>query len=209
MNLKKIIVLQIVAALIILSITLPLIFGQYYRGGYAGSPLDYFENEWVMFIIIFLIFFGVIFWTINRSFNNAAVSATVGAGLALLISITLMQRGLLYNYVGEGIGPWILIAVVLIAFAFLARFLYENFGNAGVAGALIGIWILLYSMRNQIYEVLPYSLLTDEFLTIYEIAAGWFGLVIVLIACVIIISLKQDRTIGDGISKLFNKKIRR
>ena len=45
---------------IILLLILPLISAYSWGGGYYRSPLDYLDNEWVIFAIIFMIFFAVI-----------------------------------------------------------------------------------------------------------------------------------------------------
>ena len=66
-------------------------------GGYYSSPLDYLQNEWVIFGIFFLIFFAIIFFTVNKAFKNSAVAGVIALGFSLLISMVMAQRGLLYG----------------------------------------------------------------------------------------------------------------
>ena len=61
----------LLSSILVLTIT-PLISAQFgWGGGYYSSPLDYLDNEWVIFSLVFLIFFAVIFFTVNRAFKNS------------------------------------------------------------------------------------------------------------------------------------------
>lgn len=188
----------------IILLIIPLVSAQYY--GYYDSPLAIFDNEWAMFGIIFIIFFGIIFYTINRSFKNVAVSASVAGALSLLIALTMARRGLLLDYTGYEMGSWVMIIVFLIGLAFIARFAYENFGPIGTGFALMGIWAILRAI--DIYEFLPYELLTDNFIKIYGFITSFFGLAIIIIAIIIIVSMNKDRTVGGQFAKLFGKRTR-
>ena len=121
----------VLLSIIVLAI-LPLVSAYDFGGwGYYNSPLDYLENEWVIFGIFFLVFFAIIFYTVNKAFKNSAVSGVIALGLSLMIAMVMAQKGLLYGYLGEEIGSWILIITVLIGIGFLIRFVYESFGKTG------------------------------------------------------------------------------
>ena len=187
-----------------LILIIPLISAPSWGGGYYRSPLDYLENEWIMFGLFFVVFFAIIFYTVNRAFKNPAVSGVIALGLSLMISMTMAQRGLLYGYVGEEIGSWLLIVTVLIGVGFLIRFIWESFGKPGTVIALIGLWFLLRAFDP--YEFLPYELLTDTFIGIYEFFASFLGLIIIIIGSVVALNVFDSRTIGERLIKQFSRR---
>ena len=95
--------------------------------GYYQSPLQYLDNEWVMFSIILLVMFAIVYYTVNNTFQNNVVSAVIALGVSLLIAITISRRGILYGYAGDELGSWILIGTVLIGLGFLIKFLTNCF----------------------------------------------------------------------------------
>jgi hypothetical protein len=160
--------------------------------GYYNSPLYLFENEWVMFGIYFIVFFAVIFYTVNRSFKDSKIAGVIAFGLSSLISVTLAQRGWLYNYMGGEIGSWILVVTVLIAFGFLLKFSYESFGRIGAIASVIIIWALMHG--SDPYEVLPYNIINNgPIIGIYEFVASWVGLIFLIIISAIIITARLQR----------------
>lgn len=184
---------------------LPLISAYSFGGwGYYNSPLYYLENEWVIFGIFFLVFFAIIFYTVNRAFKNSGVSGVIALGLSLLIAMVMAQRGLLYGYLGQEIGSWILIITVLIGIGFLIRFVYESFGKAGTMIALIGLWIFIRSIDP--YEFLPYELLTDTFINIYEFFASIFGLIVLIIGALVILGITDPKNNFDKVMKFLGKR---
>jgi len=192
-------------SLIIVFTILPLISAYSFGGwGYYNSPLDYLENEWVIFGIVFLVFFAIIFYTINKAFKNNAVSGIIALGLSLMIAMVMARRGLLYGYLGDELGSWILIITILIGIAFLIRFVYESFGKTGTIVALIGLWIILRSIDP--YEFLPYQLLTDTFINIYEFFASVFGGIILIIGALIILGVTDPKTNLDKLTKFLSKR---
>jgi len=166
--------------LIFLILGVPLISAYWNNYWYYDSPLSYLDNEWVLFGAIFLIFFAVIFYTINQSFDNKAVSAVIATGISLLIALALARRGMLYGYVGDELGSWLLFVAALIAVGFLLKFVAESFGTIGTVVAVMAIWFVLYNVDP--YETLPYELVTDIFLSVYSfITSPWgLGLLILL-----------------------------
>jgi len=196
----SILLLGIIALLI-----LPLISAYSFGGwGYYNSPLYYLENEWVIFGIIFLIFFATIFYTVNKAFKNSAVAGVIALGLSLMIAMVLARRGLLYGYLGEEIGSWILIITILLGIGFLIRFVYESFGKTGTMIALIGLWIIIRSIDP--YEFLPYQLLTDTLINIYEFIASIFGLIVILIGALVILGVTNPKTIGEKMIRALGKR---
>lgn len=149
--------------------------------GYYRSPLMYLDNEWVMFSIFMLVFFGIIFYTVNKAFKNNVVSGVIALALSLLITITILRRGFLYGYMGDELGGWILVAVVLIAFGFLIRFAYKAFGVAGSTITVVVIWLLL--QRADPYEFLPYGV-SEGIVWGYEFIASFIGLVILVLIAI-------------------------
>jgi len=189
---------------IALMIILPLVSAYTWGGGYYRSPLDYLDNEWVIFSLFFLVFFAVIFFTVNRAFKNPAVSGIIALGLSLMIAMVMARRGLLYGYVGEEIGAWILIITVLIGIAFLMRFIYESFGKTGSIIGLIGIWFVIRSVNP--YNMLPYQLLTDTFVNTYEFFASIIGLIILVAGGLIILNITDTRTWGERLLKQLGRR---
>jgi len=173
-------------------------------GGYYNSPFDYLQNEWVIFGIIFLVFFAIIFFTVNKAFQNHAVSAVIALGLSLMIAMVLAQKGLLYGYIGEEMGSWVLIVAGLIGIGFLIRFVHESFGKTGTVVGLIILWIFLRSIDP--YEFLPYQLLTDTFINIYEFLASVFGLIVMIIAALVILGIVDPKTNLDRLTKFLSKR---
>lgn len=201
---------SILFALTLISLAITPFISAAYGGGwnswsYYSTPLDFLENQWVMFGLIFIILFGIIFYVLNKSFKNNAVAASVGFALSLFISMAISQRGLLYNYGGGELSSWALVIASLIAIAFLIRFANESFGRWGV-GITIGIiWFMIYNL--DAYDVLPNSLLNSGFYSIYEwLFSGTSGIVIGLLVVVLgfIFSSEGPRPVGGGFMDLID-----
>lgn len=191
-----------IGALLVLPLISAYSFGSW---GYGySSPLDFFDNEWVVFGVIFVVFFAIIFYTVNKAFKNPGVSAVIGAGLALLIAVTLAQRGMLYGYFGDQIGSWVLIVTVLIGAGFIIRFAYGSFGEIGAIITVGGLWYLIHSLDP--YEVLPYEILNDTFISIYKFVAGWLGGIIIVVLTIIILNIGQEEM---NFTDMFSNRRRR
>ena len=164
----------LISTILILSV-LPLILAYNGYGWgldyFYGTPLDFLENEWVMFGIIFIILFGVIYYVLAKSFKNNAVAAAVGLGLSLFITMAISQKGLLYQYGGGELSSWALLVAALIAIAFLIRFAGETFGRWGTVAVVLIAGMIVNSF--DAYEILPQSLLNSGFLGIYEFIISW------------------------------------
>lgn len=203
---KKRLALSIVLVLVLIPLISAYSFGPSWGSswGYYNSPLDYLENEWVIFGIFFLVFFAIIFYTVNKAFKNNAVSGVIALGLSLLIAMVMAQRGLLYGYLGDEIGAWILIIASLIGVGFLIRFVHESFGKTGTVIALIVMWIFLRSLDP--YKFLPYQLLTDTFINVYEFLASILGLIVMIIAALVILGIVDPKTNLDRALKFLGKR---
>lgn len=167
-------------SILMLLVALPTILaynGWGWGGGYQ-SPLYYFDNEWVWFTTIFLVFFAIIYFTVNKAFKNNMVSGVLALALSALIGITMLRSGWLYGYVGDAVGTWIVVVVILIAAGFLIRFAYEGLGVFGVLGALTFFWILLQG--SDPYTLLPYDT-PDPLIWIYEWIKHPIGLILLWI----------------------------
>ena len=169
-------------------------FGRF-RG--YGGPSALFQNEWVIFGIIFLVFFALIFYSLNKRFENNAVSSVIAGGVSLIIALSLSQRGLYFGYFGgfggfgQGLGDWIMFLAIIFGIFIGFKFIFENFGPAGSIPVVIVFWYLLRTI--DIFNVLPYGFVTNEFLDIYELVITWAGLVILIIVSIII-----SRTLYKG-----------
>jgi hypothetical protein len=134
-----------------------------------------------MFGIIFIIFFAVIYFAVNRSFNNNLISGVIAAGISLFIALTLARRGMLYGYVGDEIGSWILMLAILIGIGFLIKFTYGSFGIRGAAISFVLLWYIIHTIDP--YEFFPYEVLTNTFMNIYYFIASWtFGIILIILA---------------------------
>jgi hypothetical protein len=188
-------------------LVIPLISAYSYGGwGYSGSPLEYLQNQWVMFIIYVIFFFAIIFYTTNKSFKNPPISGVVAAALSLFIAIALAQRGWLDAYMGTAIGAWGLLVAALIAVGFAVKFSYETFGRIGSVAAILIIWFIIFSTDPQ--NILPQELLTDTFLGVYSFVASWIGLVVVLIISAVLITAQRQRSwtgMGDAFHRTFGR----
>ena len=189
---------------VLLILVLAPMISAYSRGswGYYSSPMEYLNNEWVLFGIITIIFFAIIFYTINKSFQNPAVSATIAIGLSLLIGMTFSQRMLLYGYAGQQLGSYILIVVALISIGFVIKFVYEGLGKIGAVAAVIGIWFILHNIDP--YQVFPYEMLSETFLNVYSFLSGIFGLIILIIVAILLATVRHSP--GEMVLKRLFKK---
>ncbi len=203
-NQKTILTLTIITLL-----ALPLISaalgGNFGYWGY-NSPLDYLENEWVLFTILFLIFFSVIYYSINKAIKNPSVAVIVGLGISLFISLAISRKGFLWNY-GQGFDTWILLIAALIGIGFLIKFAAETFNATGAVIAVIGIWLLLLVIEP--YQILPETLLySDGFIVFYNSLRSFVGLIILIIIAVLLSKNKKSDTVGGQFLDLFKKKAR-
>jgi len=189
----------IISTILLFSI-IPLISAYNFYGYdyFYGSPLDFLENQWVLFSIIFIILFGVIYYVLNKSFKNTGIAAAVGIGLSLFISMAIAQKGLLSQYGGGELSSWALLIASLITIAFLIRFVHESFGKIGLISFLVLLWIIIRSIDP--YEILPNVLLTSKFYEIYdfiflsESATVYLFIILSVLAIIIAISLINKRS---------------
>lgn len=202
-------ILMLFSILILLIVILPAISAYSFGGGwgYANSPLDYLNNQWVMFMIYFMFFFAIIYYTTNKSFKNPPVAAVVGLALSLFIAIAMAQRGWLDSYMGSEIGAWALLISALIAVGFTVKFSFETFGRIGSVAAILILWFILFSTPPE--TILPPELLTDTFLNVYYFVSSWIGLIILLIISAVIITARGNRKWGyanNTLDSLFGSK---
>jgi len=187
-----------IIALVVLPSVLAYSWGGY---GYYQSPLQYLDNEWVMFSIIMLVFFAIIYYTVNKTFNNNVVSGVIALAVSLLIAITVTRRGMLYGYAGDELGSWIMIATAAIGLGFLIKFAYEGFGVIGSTATVIAFWLLL--QQSDPYQILPYNI-SPAIINTYNFIASFFGLfILVVLAVVFAPFLRKKSPIELWTNKLF------
>jgi len=192
---------RVLSAIIAFLISIPTILAYSYRSlGYYRSPLEYLDNEWVMFITILLVFFAIIYYTVNKAFKNNMVSAVTALGLSLLISVTILRRNLLYGFVGDDLGSWVLLAAAIIAFGFLIRFSYEGLGTPGAIIAAIAVWLFIHN--TDPYAVLPYGA-NDTLIWVYEVMVGFRGLFIVIIISAIFARFLRGKSPWEYVTDKF------
>jgi len=173
--------------IIILGIVLILLVSKFFPGDIR--ILEQLENEWVMFGIVFLILFAAIYYLVNKKTDNAPTSAIVGGGLALLLTIPIMKRGLLDDFLQESIVDWILIIALIVGVLFVIYWVYKKWAWKGV---LLGLLLLaLVPVFLDLEEILPNNIyyspvgdfiqVLEGFSNIILIAAlGWIVIMIVL-----------------------------
>jgi len=193
-----------------LMVILPLISAYSWGAGYYNSPLDYLDNEWTIFGVIFLVFFAIIYFAVNRSFNNNLISGVVAAGISLFIALTLARRGILYGYVGNEIGSWVLMLAILVGIGFLIKFAYGSFGIKGTAISFVLLWYIIHIIDP--YEFLPYEILSNTFMNIYEFIASWtFGIILIILSIFLSIANiesekeREDRIKGRRKIRFFSR----
>jgi len=199
--------LAIISALFLIPVISAYGYSGFGNFGYYGSPLDLFQNEWIMFAIIASIFFAAIFYTLFKAFKNKGIAAIISIGLSLLISVAVMERGLIESYGGGEISSWALFLAAAIGIAFLVKFASESFGKFGAVVTIFLIWLVLHNFYPE--QLLP-ELLTNipAFMRFWEwfIIAIFPGLVLWIILA-ISFGGKGPKTISDYISKIGNAKV--
>ncbi|MDP3027099.1 MAG: hypothetical protein Q8N63_05295 [Nanoarchaeota archaeon] len=201
---------KITLAIISSLFLMPIISAYGYSGfrnfGYYGSPLDLFQNEWIMFAIIASIFFAAIFYTLFKTFKNKGIAAIISIGFSILISVAIMERGLIEAYGGGEISSWALFLAAAIGVAFLIKFASESFGKIVAAITVFLIWLVLHNFYPE--QLLP-ELLTNipAFMWFWEwfVIAFFPGLVIWIILT-LSFGGKGPKTISDYISKIGNAR---
>lgn len=194
----------IISTIIITAILVLPLISAYSWGGWYGyrSPLDYLENEWVLFTVLFLIFLAIIFYTLNKALKNPAVAIIIAFGLSLLISMAISQKGLIMGYgISEEFSSWLLFIAALIGIGFLIRFAAESFGGIGAIIAVLGIWLLIHFIDP--YQILPDVLLNSGFYNFYEFLKGGLGLIALAIIA-FVLSRGTRKTVKD-VTEMINE----
>lgn len=193
--------------IILTTLALPLISAYSWGKGYYGSPLDYLENEWVIFGIIFIIAFAVIYFAVYKTFKeNKAIAAVIALGVSLLISLAMAQRGLLYSYAGDTIGNMALLVGFLILVIAMFKVLLENFGKAGAfVGLIIALLLLKWGNSTGLFpESLSYGPIGD----LMEFLQGpilWLLIIIGVIVVLVKLLGKKQLSPADAIKDFFKK----
>ena len=165
------------------------------------SPSNLLDNEWVVFLGIFALVFALVFvslgnfftrksgpsWMGEKSMQNRGAVAVISLIVALFISASVMQRGLMYGYLGEDIGSLLLLVVGLFVLIIVIKMLYKNFGRWGLAISLAGVWALFHFLGVD--YLIPYSF-PYEFIEIYDVVFGWVGGLILGIILLLILMRK-------------------
>jgi hypothetical protein len=207
MKIQKSLITIITIISILSLLILPLISAQLWGGYWGYSPLDYLENEWVMFTVLFLVFFAIIYYSINKMVKNPIVAMIVSLGISLFISLALSRRGLLWDY-GYGLDSWILLGAAIIGIGFLLRFASESFGRGGEIISVIMIWLIINAIDP--YQILPDTLLySDVFMGFYGILKSLFGGILLIIVAILVSRERREESFGGQLLDLFRRRLRR
>lgn len=194
---------KLLTTILLTILALPLISAQW-GGGYYGSPLDYLENEWVIFGIIFIIAFAVIYFAVHKTFKeNKAIAAVIALGISLLISLAMAQRGLLYSYAGDTIGNMALLVGFLIVVIAMFKVLLENFGKAGAfVGLILTLLLLKWGNSTGLFpESLNYGPIGD----LMEFLQGpilWLLIIVGVIVVLVKLLAGEQKTVFDVLKDL-------
>jgi len=149
---------------------------------------QFFENEWVLFGIVFIILFATMFSFFKQRFHGSAAPATaVSGGLSVLLSMAIMQRGILDRivggFLGETIVDWIVIIALAIAIFFLLRWFWSRLRFWGIILLILILGVLTYFFE----EYIPETLMFGPFGTFVEWIQGlsavvfWITLVVIVV----------------------------
>lgn len=122
------------------------------------GPLDFFMNDWIKFALVFAILFAVMFNFFKPRFNyNAAPAAVVSTGLAILLAMPIMQRGILEAFISPKILDWVVLIAIIIAVLFLLFWFWKKLRFWGIFILIIGLGILAFFFEDYIPETLMYG----------------------------------------------------
>ena len=172
--------------------------------GFYGSPLDLFQNEWTMFIILFAVFFATIFYTLYKVFKNKGVAAVISVGLSVLIVVAITERGLIQTYGGGEISSWALFLAAAVGVAFLIKFASESFGRIGAIITIFLIWLVMYNFYPE--QLLP-ELLTNipAFMWFWGFLTSFFGLIILVVLALAFGGSGRPRDVYDEFRNTFRR----
>jgi len=173
---------------------------------FYGSPMDYLNNEWVKFAIIFALLFFGIYTFFNNRMNNPVTATIVGGGLSLLITIPIMRRGILDDFLQPEIVDWIVIIALLIGLIFL----FYKFGlRKDETGRrrfslvrLIIFVILLLILASIIEDMLPdtlrYGVIGDVIEWIKGLTLGALIIGLIILGIILFVLWKVGKVGGPG-----------
>jgi hypothetical protein len=156
---SKILKQLIPAFLILLIIGLMAVVSAYGWGGYY-SPQSLMENEWFIFGGVFVLFFAIVFIALGRTFGeNRGPAVAISLVVSLFITVAIERQGLLYSYVGEEIGGYLLIFALIIALILLLKVMSALLGGLGMFLVAFLTWYILNKnyYTSTLYSVIPYS----------------------------------------------------
>jgi len=180
---KKRVCLSILISLIIALAIMPLTSALFDY----GLPSEILNNEWTKFGIILVLLFASIYSFLNKRMQNPPVSIIIALGLSALISIPIMQRGLIDPFLSPDIVDW----TVIIAFGVMFIFFFYKFGmrtddygrkRFSIWGLVIFLGILifvLYLISDYLPDNVTYGPVGDTLDWIKSLS--WILIVIVVI----------------------------
>jgi hypothetical protein len=180
-------------ALTLSSLALPLVSAS------TMSASEILNNEWFLFTVFFVTFFAVVYFSSFKTFDkNRGITAIISGAVALIVSISLTKRAILYNFLDEEIANIIFLIGGLIGAVYLVKFGAFKKTEKGrefswPRFAVVLAVIIFIIALTDFYSILPewiyFSFVGDLFTTIQE---GIFSLAIwVLILGAILLLAKM------------------
>jgi hypothetical protein len=157
------------------------------------TPQDFFNSEWFRFVIVFFIFYALIFFATKKVFGekNKTIGAIVAVGVSLFITSAFAQGGLLSGYLDTGVSGLLVLIGLFILFALLFRVFYTKVSKAGSFILLFALWLILFLTPPE--SIIPYFMLTNSVLQIYDVASSFFGLIILIGLGIIVVAFDKKK----------------
>ncbi|MFW6030778.1 MAG: hypothetical protein ACOCRO_11095 [Halanaerobiales bacterium] len=162
--------------------------------------LDRFlENPNIMFALIFIGFFVLIFFALNNSISNKAVSAVLSVIISLFISFAVSKQTRFYGYLGEEIGNWMLVVVLIVITILFVKFIFSILHGFGLFLSTWGLILLLRSI--DVRQYMPYKFFTSDFYTIWEFLTSTTFLYLTIGLFIALLIIAHKKKGSDSVKK--------
>ena len=177
--------------------------------GYS-SLSDYLDNEWVVFTLIFLLLFTVIYFSVYKTTQNQAVSGIIGAALGLLISVSVLKKGMISGFFGDTLTNMMgFIGIIIAIFITFSLFIYYMGFLWGFFGGLITITGFLVFVNFEQFNPSGFNVSpVSTFLFLLEDLGSLAGTILIVSGIVLLFWKHKTRVrqgmryAGAGISKI-------
>ncbi|MFW5891480.1 MAG: hypothetical protein ACOCUI_04595 [bacterium] len=179
---------------------------------YDIVPSQLLENEWFVFISIFFIVFAFLYISLSRVFTsksknpampwlvdektNKGPVVAISIALAFLITSAFIRYAWLQGVLGDVITGWLMAGLILFLLFMIIPFYnklskskYGIYAPIFLAILLFVGWVFLNSY--DIYQLLPYTLISYEVERLFEFLSSWLGLIIMISICLVLFIMKK------------------